>query len=177
MAIIHEGSCCGICGERLDRPYTATSGCAFEPRHLLFRFCDAPMHLDCLAAWPHREQFSKGYYDGALQAYATRLGSVLHLAEDWFLACGPTVDANSPSVKYMGARPGEPVYAEVRLVRWPFRLYSKWAEWDEYVTRGYCEGLEGVALDAAVNAMSEVATICPSQSALSALLAARTPQR
>src|SRR5262245_5549680 len=132
MAILHEGSTCAICGRRLERPYTATSGCAFAQDHELFEYCDAPSHLDCLAAWPHRREFSQAYYDQSLAGYRSGAGSLLHASERWFLACGPVVEEGRIA-ELLKATPGEPTFIEVRLAQWPFRLYSRWTDWNHYV--------------------------------------------
>jgi hypothetical protein len=55
------------------------------------------------------------------------------------------------------------------LASWPFRLYSKWSEWDAYVDRGFREDLVGPALDAADAVMAQVRTEVPSVEALEAL--------
>lgn len=170
MALIHAGSECAICGKPLDRPYTATSGCAFAPDAPLFRYCDAPLHLDCLAEWPARQEFARAYYEGSLGAYRQGPGNLLHLTESWFLACGPIVEEGSVSAKLLLSQAGEPVFAEVRLKDWPFRLYSGWREWDHYVLDGFGLGLEGAGLAAAETVMAEVRAVASSQTALAELL-------
>jgi hypothetical protein len=173
MALTHKGSRCAICGDPLSSPYTATSGCAFGAGHLLFRYCDAPLHLACLEGWPHREPFSRAYFDDSLASYRSGRGILLHDAGSWFLACGPVVGLDSPSVKIMRRTPGKPVYAEVRLADWPFRLYSPWGDWDAYALDGFSEGLAGAALAVAQRVMSEVRAIAPTQAALTRLLVAK----
>lgn len=51
MAIIMEGlTSCPIRGSTdLSKPYTATSGVVFPEGDELWRYCDAPLHLECLA--------------------------------------------------------------------------------------------------------------------------------
>jgi hypothetical protein len=165
MAIIHSASTCAICGEPLDRAFTATSGCAFGEEHPLWRFCDAPLHLDCLERWPLREQFSRGYFDNTVEGRKRGYGHLLFQAETWVLVCGPVWNT------------GWPYFAEVQLTDWPFRLYSQWERWDEYVGGGYRVGLEGAALVAADEAMTAVRMIAPALSALSQLLRAAVQRR
>ena len=162
MALIFADSTCAICGERLDRPYTATSGCAFPEAHPLWRYCDAPLHLDCLERWPQRGQFSRGYFDAAVEQRRSGYGHLLAQGETWVLVCGPHVEDNTP------------YFAEVRLPDWPFRLYSKWGDWPYFIGGGYREGLEGAALSAADKVMAEVREIAPDGPALMRLLRAAT---
>lgn len=169
--ILDDGSRCAICREPLTRPFTAPSGCAFAPEDPLFRYCDAPLHLDCLADGPSRERFSRAYFDASIASYRAGCGALLHDAGAWFLTCGPIVGAGSPAVTYTGACPGEPIHAEVRLADWPFRLYASWRGWDAYLREDFEEGLCGAALDAATRVASEVRLVAPSQTALARLLA------
>jgi hypothetical protein len=167
MALIDSISRCAICRGSLDRPYTATSGCAFPREHRLHAYCDAALHFDCLAKWPDRQKFSKGYFIRAF-AYHWRGGAPLLAATArWFLGSGPPIDG------------GRPHYAVVRLRDWPFKLYSSWTEWTPFVNEGYRRELVGPALDAAVGVMSEVREIAPTVHALEDLfrsIPARTPQ-
>ncbi|MGE6760607.1 hypothetical protein ACQKGO_21490 [Corallococcus interemptor] len=50
MAMIIKGfTSCAICGSTdLSKPYTATSGVFFDEGDELWRYCDAPLHLECL---------------------------------------------------------------------------------------------------------------------------------
>ncbi|MGE6760612.1 hypothetical protein ACQKGO_21515 [Corallococcus interemptor] len=159
MAIILEGlTSCPICGSTdLSKPYTATSGAFFDEGDELWRYCDAPLHLDCLEHWPHRERFSRGYLD-LLRAEAKQGNGVL-LAEAplWLLRCGP-------------AKPeATPYYVEVHLADWPIQLYSRWEQWTDYSANTYREGLAGAALKAADAAMAEVRRLAPDMDALRAL--------
>lgn len=162
MAIIFPDTPCAICGQRLDRAYTATSGCAFDSKHPLWEYCDAPLHLDCLERWPQREQFSRGYFDATVDSRRQGYGHLLAQAKSWVLVCGPRWNT------------GLPYFAEVRLIDWPFRLYSKWEDWSDYIGGRYREALEGAALAAADRVMAEVREIAPDGSALSQLLQAAT---
>lgn len=158
MAIIHPDSTCPICGDKLDRPYTATSGCAFAPKHRLWKYCDAPLHFDCLETWKDREEFSEGYFRSALWTYVTGYGSLLYQTDKWFLACGP----KPPK--------GLPYFAEVRLKDWPFRLYSKFEQWTDFVAGDFRDKLYGEALQVAELVMVQVRQIAPDTTALTHLL-------
>lgn len=162
MALIFPGSTCAICDGPLDGAYTATSGCAFPEGHDLWRYCDAPLHLDCLERWPQREQFSRGYFEMAVEQRRLGYGHVLARGASWVLVCGPR------------AEDGLPYFAEVRLADWPFRLYSKWGEWAYFIGGGYKEDLEGAALAAADMVMAEVREAAPDGAALERLLRAAT---
>ncbi len=155
MAIL---SMCPICGGNFKdgRSYTATSGVAFAPPHPLYEFCDAGLHLGCLVDWPHRVEFSRGYFDGA-KKIAIAYGTLLVERSDWILRCGP-----APKEK-------EPYFAEVDLVDWPFRLYSRYELWDEFTTGTFREGLDGPALVRAEEIMREVVAIAPDLSSLRSL--------
>jgi hypothetical protein len=115
-----------------------------------------------LEGWPHREEFSRGYFDVTIESRKQGYGHLLSQTESWVLVCGPRWNT------------GLPYFAEVRLTDWPFRLYSKWEDWGAYVGGGYREGLEGAALVAADRVMTEVRQIAPDGSALSELLQAAT---
>lgn len=174
MAIIMEGKTpCAICGETdLNRPFTATSGCAFPPSDELWRFCDAPLHLDCLAGWDQRVRFSRAYFDMWREAARNGMGLVLREGNGWMLRCGPSM-------------PGEaPYYAEIDLVEWPIRLYSRWNDWTESLSGGFVRELVGPALHAVERAIAEVRAIAPDartlaalrQQALSAAVSAAVPK-
>lgn len=156
MALIGPFSRCPICDELLDRPFAATSGVAFPRGHRLERYCDAGLHFDCLATWPDREEFSREYFVNAL-AYAWRgSGSVLKATARWFLTGSPRIRASSS-------------YAFVCLRDWPFRLYSRGADWTSFVEGGYRGELVGAAFDAANEIMFEVRLVAPTLEALEAL--------
>lgn len=64
MAIITPDSTCAICERPFNfeqEPIFATWGVFAVPPEL-FRFCDAPLHWDCYAAWPHRAVFAAAYF-------------------------------------------------------------------------------------------------------------------
>src|SRR5689334_3462862 len=162
MALVGPWSTCAICDAPLDREFAATSGVAFPRGHRLHPYCDAPLHLDCLATWPDREEFSRAYFVSALSATWRGRGTILSATPRWFLACGLPVGAT-------------PFFACVHLRDWPFRLYSQWSEWTPYVDAGYRDGLVGAALDAADEVMAEVALEAPTLESLTALLLTTPP--
>jgi hypothetical protein len=165
MALIGPESTCAICRGALDRPYTATWGVPFASNPRLWEYCDAPVHFDCLSSWADRVEFSRGYFVSSLATYWSNYGTLLSATAEWFLACGP-------------AAPDEnPYFAEVRLATWPFRLYSRWSEWDAYVDGGFREDLVGPALDAAEAVMVQVHKEVPSVEALTARRVERFGQR
>lgn len=169
MALIFESSTCAICGELLDRPYTATSGVFFPYENLLYRYCDAPLHFECLERWPERGTFSAGYFEMALNDYRL-YGNLLIEQDNWILGCGRT-RYNKPPEWISGSLRNElPHYAEVRLSDWPFRLYSYWSDWDTFIGEGYREGLAGEALKATERIMAEVRQVAPDGRALLGLL-------
>lgn len=65
MALIFDGATCAICKQRIDieKPLFSTWGVFFPAEHPLFRFCDAPLHWECYAAWPERQVFARGYLE------------------------------------------------------------------------------------------------------------------
>lgn len=153
---------CPICGGDFKdgRSYTATSGVAFAPPHPLYEYCDAGLHLACLADWPRRAEFSKAYFDGSRQ-FAISSGTLLAEDPDWILRCGP-----APKDK-------DPYYAEVDVVDWPFRLYSRFEAWDSFVAGAFRDRLDGPALGRAEEAMREVLPVAPSLESLRNLRAQR----
>ena len=112
---------CAICNEKIDEntPCLATSGVAFIPPHPLYQFCDVGLHQKCLSGWKHRREFSLGYVNGS--------GLILESTEDYRIVCGPM--GYGPNGK-----PGWPYYVEVRLCDWPVRLYSRFEDWESYLS-------------------------------------------
>jgi hypothetical protein len=141
---------CLICkgGFKDGRPFTGTWGVPFPSNHHLFEFCDGGLHLDCLDQWPHRLEYSRGYFDMAHAGFVA-MGTLLHDSPTWILGCGPARAEH------------EPYYAEVRLADWPMRLYTKFDAWPEFVASGYREGLAGRSLLAADEVMRQVADLAP----------------
>ena len=169
MAIIFPDSTCALCGELLDRPYTATSGVAFPLSDPLYRYCDAPLHFDCLERWPERPVFSAAYFEMAVSHFRNRAHLLIEQIE-WVLGAGPT-QRNQPSEGFTQRFTNDwPYYAEVRLRDWPFRLYTHWDDWDAFLARDYREGLVSEALQVAERVMTEVRQTAPDQQALSGLL-------
>lgn len=150
-------NCC-LCGRGFGdrRPKTGTWGVAFPLPHPLYRYCDGGMHLDCLEKWPHRLEFSRGYFAGRRADYSG-MGTLLAEGNGWILGCGPSL----PN--------GDPYYAEVDLSDWPCRLYTQWANWDHFVAGEFGSKLAGAALKAATRVMQEVALIAPDSQALKRL--------
>lgn len=157
MAIIFPDSTCAICDGKLDRLYIATSGCAFPPEHHLWKFCDAPLHLDCLEKWSHRNEFSKGYFEIHLN-YCKNVGHLLAQHSRWILYCGPFVSGRLP------------YFASVSLTDWPFNLYSELKNWTEFAERDFQKGLSGEALSVAKQTMIEVKRVAPDLPALEKLV-------
>jgi hypothetical protein len=106
------------------------------------------LHLDCLATWPDREEFSRGYFVAAL-AYDWRGGgAVLKAMPTWFLGC-------------RGPRDAIPRFVTGYLRDWLFRLSSSCSEWMPFVEGGYRGDLAGPALDALTEVMAEVRLVAP----------------
>jgi hypothetical protein len=175
MAIIHGQSRCAICdAAALDRPFIATSGLAFPPTDALWKFCDAPLHQDCLAAWEHRIRFARRYFDRAYEAVWKDQGLLLLEGEGWFLHCGPPLSEEllrraGSSPLFKDARPGEPFFAEVRLAEWPKVLHAPWNEWPEYAAGSFRQGLVGELLHAANDVMAQVQLLVPDRASLKEL--------
>lgn len=175
MAIIHAQSRCAICdGAAMDRPFIATSGVAFPPTDALWRFCDAPLHQDCLATWEHRGRFARGYFERVRESVWKDQGLLLLEGEGWFLHCGPPLSeellrrAGSSSL-FNGARQGEPFFAEVLFTAWPKALHTRWNAWPEYTAGAFRQGLVGELLHAAEAVMAQVQRLVPDMAALNEL--------
>lgn len=152
MAIIIQGfTKCPICNCDLDRPYTATSGCAFPEGHYLFKFCDAPLHYTCVEKWEHRQEFSRGYFDEACLFAQQRPAGLLIKEEEWALICGPAVKGKKP------------YYVQIRNRDWPITLHYKWEEWNSLLSGGYTAQMEGDAVHAANEVVSILRERFPSQ--------------
>lgn len=154
MAIILENTRCPICNEKLDRPFTSTSGAIFPREHLLWSFCDAPLHLDCLEAWPHRVEFSQGYFDSHLKRHQMGYGYLLKQEANWLWATGPHVSDSFPS------------FTAIYLREWPVTLYSEWNGWEQFVAGGFRQHLVGRVLEVSIQIMSEVAQVAPDLNSL-----------
>jgi len=160
-----------LCKELIGDPYVATSGVAFPQDHRLWKYCDAPMHLDCLEQWPDREEFSLGYYESEYEHHQALGRNILGEGENWLLVCGPHRRSDLSSFRFVGKitpadMPLVPSYAKVVLRHWPFQLYSKWNDWTEYANTVYAECLTGKALEAAHAVMNEVREIAPNKERL-----------
>lgn len=127
MAIVALGtSRCVICGSTdLERPYLATSGCPFPREHGLWRYCDGPMHFDCIENWEHRREFSRAYFTRARDRGLQR-NEVAAEGPDWVLM----VNAH---------------WHELTLAEWPLRLVTRPAEWSDGLQR-WLDQLAGHAL-------------------------------
>ena len=169
MALIFPGSTCALCREPLDRPYTATSGVVFPAGSHLYRYCDAPLHFDCLERWPDREAFSAGYFDRALTHFRDRANLLVERA-NWILGCGPTRRNQLPDGMAQRLDNDLPYYAEVCLSDWPFRLYTYWSDWERFLAGGFREGLAGEALQVSERVVGEARRFAPNEEALSDLL-------
>ena len=78
MALIFKDSTCAICGELLDRPFTATSGCAFPEGHPLWPYCDAPFAPRLFGELaPPRAVLAPEFFDLAVEAHGTGYGHIL----------------------------------------------------------------------------------------------------
>jgi hypothetical protein len=116
-------STCAICSGPItpETPVIGTSGCAFPESHHLWQYCDTQLHQACLADWRYRSEFSAGYF-------GIRIGGhVLHETEEWRLCSGPVQYGPHGKVRL-------PYYAEIRLREWPVRLYSRFEEWDDFIS-------------------------------------------
>lgn len=169
MAIIFPDSTCALCGELLDRPHTATSGVAFPESNPLYRYCDAPLHFDCLERWPERAIFSAGYFELAVAHFRNNAHLLIEQG-DWVLGAGPTQRNQPPEGITRRLTNDLPHYAEIRLRDWPFRLYTHWGDWDAFLAGDYRAGLAGEALQVAERVIAEVKQTAPNQQALLRLL-------
>ncbi|MEP7288628.1 MAG: hypothetical protein ABI947_22980 [Chloroflexota bacterium] len=182
MAIISESSNCMICGKTLNRPSFATWGVWLEPKHPLFRYCDAPFHIDCMANWTQRIEFSRSYFEMWRDVYRGSMGNLLIEQENWMLVTGPAGPHITPDMKADFAKilldvsgrsedTSEPFYAMVITANWPLRLRTEWLNWDAFVLGGYREHLVDGALLEASQIMTAVARIVPDLTTLRGLLA------
>ncbi len=183
MALILPNSVCAICGENLDRPYTATSGVAFAKEHRLYRYCDAPLHNDCFEKWPDRTEFVGGYFQSTLHSFKAGLtGHLLAEGVNWALICGPyartdlrpAVEAgwfSAEAAEDMKEKLGDkPQYVTVILSEWLAQLNTNWDGWEHFVHEKYREHLEGGILLDVEAIMEQVRQLAPDNDALQTLL-------
>ena len=159
MALLTSDTRCPICNEKLNRPFTATSGGVFPREHPLWKYCDAPLHFDCLESWPYRVEFSEGYFKAITHYHESGKGGFLLIKErNWIFATGPCAINSFP------------YYVEIRFREWPFRLYSRWGEWDKFVSGEFRNDLVGSVLKLAEETMVTIIRVAPDLSRLSRLL-------
>jgi hypothetical protein len=156
VALITSDSTCAICRTGLDRPYIATSGTVdVEPR--LLEFCDAPLHLDCLATWPDRVALARAYFEAEIEHHAVPPCAILHRGTDVALVAGESLPGATP------------YYVTVCLRDWPLALGARWHGWAGFVGGEFDAGLSGEALAAVASAMRVVRALAPDLAALEAL--------
>jgi hypothetical protein len=103
-------------------------------------------------------EFSEAYFNLALQQYESGHGYLLKKGFDWIFATGPCAASSLPC------------FAEVRLREWPFRLYSRWAEWNEFVSGKFRDDLIGGGLEVAEQIMTKIIKLAPDLTSLMRLL-------
>ena len=127
MALVHPDSCCALCSGKLDRPFAGTSGVAFPFSHELNKFCDAPLHLDCLEKWGKRIEFFQAYYDQRRKQYSENNWLILAGGFGWFLGFIP------PSPAYPGVPSEDYDLVELRLEAWPYVFFPHAKDWDRFL--------------------------------------------
>ena len=127
MALIMFGmSGCPICGETLDGPPVfATSGVFLPDGDPLQDCCDAGMHWDCYAAWPHRPRFARAWVEACIAA--ERLNPYwgrAYLDEAAFVTVNP-----QPPVEQAAVR----LFATGSDLRVPLGDWERWlaGDWEE----------------------------------------------
>jgi hypothetical protein len=64
MPLFFYGQKCPLCGAPMTEEgrIFSTWGVFFPDDDPIWRYCDAPLHWDCYAAWPERARFAGGYF-------------------------------------------------------------------------------------------------------------------
>ncbi len=147
-------------------PFLATSGSAFPPEHRLWRFGDAPIHIDCLQDWPDRHEFCSAYYRQRLEQYSREGWPILAFGDGWFLGM---------ALPYPGT-----VYAaldedivEVHVEDWPITFMADARPWTEFISGRWHDSathLHSYALARAQVVIGEVRRAAPDTKALYALI-------
>jgi hypothetical protein len=151
---------CSLCQQAIEESEAGicTWGVPFSPPHPLYQFCESPLHLACLADWPQREEFSRGYYEMFRYGHEIGIGHILAQGPTWFLSCGPCGPDERPH------------YSQIVLAEWPIRLkMDGWDGWVSFLSGGFEGNLAGRCLAAAQAVVAQVRAIAATQEALDAL--------
>jgi len=122
-----------------------------------------------LERWSDRKAFSAGYFESASARFRDHANLLVERA-NWVLGAGPTRRNQPPEGMTRQLDNELPRYAEVRLSNWPFRLYTRWPDWEAFLAGGYREGLAGEALRASEQIIREVKQVVPDRQVLFDLL-------
>lgn len=119
MALIGSHSRCAVCGDLLAKGQSvfATSGVWLPRDHPLWKFCDAPIHWECLATWPEREAFARERLR-ALAKFQT-YGPIVLSTDDVLVTVARR--PNGPQIKVVVGATGAAEYVR----------YDDWERWLE----------------------------------------------
>ena len=126
MALLSDEAVCPLCQESLERPNLATSGCAFPQDHRLWRFCDTPIHIDCLQDWADRQEFCSAYHKQRLEQYSREGWPILAAGDGWF--CGKPLPY--PGAFFTAA---DADLIEIRVEDWPINFIAQMTTWDAFL--------------------------------------------
>jgi hypothetical protein len=125
--------------------------------HRLWRFCDAPIHIDCLQDWADRQEFCSAYYTQRLEQYHRERWYILAKGDGWF--CGK-------ALPYPGS-----IFAaidddlvEVMVEDWPIKFIARISGWSEFISGGWhaeAEHLHSYALARAQVVLAQVKSVIP----------------
>jgi hypothetical protein len=174
---------CGICGQKIDRLYIGLpDGGRTLPEHL-FKFCECPVHQDCLVRWEHRLGFSNANFHDFSQLLRDNIlrGHILIQTDSWVLSTGRRGPHITPNMKKdyadltlqlaeLQVDTVNPLFVSVLLRDWPFRLYCLWDQWTSYIGGGYRRKYIDQILVAIDVIVAEVRTFASTTEALDNLL-------
>lgn len=153
MALVFEGSRCAICQQLLgDRPYTATSGVAFEADHPLYPYCDAPLHWDCYTSWSSRLEFARAYFEQAVHGETINpYWARVYEDDDVFVSVNPDPSVGEVSLCFAATGMGLRV------------LLASWSSWLKESERNDLQPLQEQSLSEVI---ARVARCLPTSEAI-----------
>ena len=165
---------CKICSKPVEEKEHSIfiSSDAFPSNHRLSAYCDKPLHLDCIARWPFRIEFSSASYDLRVEQYLGSGWYIIARQEDWFVGFIPPGPEMAPPE-------GMEDLVEVRVRDWPLVLYGHAEKWSEFLQRGWQDfepPLRGKALIRAAKTVREVQQVLPDTNTIVEIINERLKQ-
>jgi len=119
---------CALCDAEIPslRQLFRATGSFLPPGDPLTRFCDAPLHWDCYAAWPERSRYARHFVDAWVEANRKNpFWWAVHKDEHVYISVNPARGIEQVSLR---------LYAIGNDVRIPLPRWAEWLASPEQVT-------------------------------------------